>query len=348
VANYDSGSLSVLPLSYTHKSPDSGGSPRLTPKLGDASAVLSFTRNGTGPVSNRQDGSYAHDVVVSPDGAYVFVCDLGADVIRVIRPASSACKDAAHVADIPLGAGSGPRHLKFFVDAAKGKTFAYLSSEFANTITSFLYAPTASSDEVLQQIGEPSFSSPPTLPLGGNKADGPKRTLAEVQVAPNGRFVFASNRGDSQEDSISVLTRGDNGRASWTYWYRSGGLNPRHVSWPLSFLSSLLTAADICLVPHSSMSRRTASTSRSRTRTRATSWFCASATRMAAWTRWPRSVDCQRWRLPASLRRTSDSTRLRLLALTFRPVTSFSRSRHHRHQTHLIPLLHRPLHSTKT
>jgi hypothetical protein len=69
---------------------------------------------------------------------------------------------------------------------------------------------------------------------------------------------------------------------------------------------------------------------------------------MAAWTRWPRSVDCQRWRLPASLRRTSDSTRLRLLALTFRPVTSFSRSRHHRHQTHLIPLLHRPLHSTKT
>ncbi|PWN96942.1 putative isomerase YbhE, partial [Tilletiopsis washingtonensis] len=181
-----------------------------------------------GPVSNRQDGSYAHDVVVSPDGAYVFVCDLGADVIRVIRPASSACKDAAHVADIPLRAGSGPRHLKFFVDAAKGKTFAYLSSEFANTITSFLYAPTASSDEVLQQIGEPSFSSPPALPLGGNKADGPKRTLAEVQVAPNGRFVFASNRGDSQEDSISVLTRGDNGRASWTYWYRSGGLNPRH------------------------------------------------------------------------------------------------------------------------
>ncbi|PWN44074.1 3-carboxy-cis,cis-mucoante lactonizing enzyme [Ceraceosorus guamensis] len=232
VANYDSGSAAVLPLS-----PDRAA---LFP-----AKVFNFTRSGTGPVTKRQNAPYAHDAVADPDGKFVYVPDLGSDVIRTIKVGERA--DMAELlAETPVEPGSGPRHLKFVEDAkyythghgasANGqfrrhshdvKHVAYLTSEFANTVTAFTQDPQTGK---LSQIGARIPSVPPGTQLGGDAENGPARTLAEVQTSVDGALIYVSNRGDSTEDHISVLRRLPNDSLEWLAWYPSGGRNTRHFS----------------------------------------------------------------------------------------------------------------------
>ncbi len=50
---------------------------------------------------------------------------------------------------------------------------------------------------------------------------------AEIQVHPNGKFVYASNRGD---DSIAIFSVGSSGTLTLKTTVKSGGKTPRHIS----------------------------------------------------------------------------------------------------------------------
>lgn len=171
VANYGSGSVSVIPIR-----PDGS--------LGSPTGFVQHT--GSGPNPGRQKGPHAHCVNVSPDDRFAFVADLGIDRIMVYTLDVEAGTIVAN--DPPfasLAPGAGPRHCVFAPD---GK-HAYVINELNNTITAFAYDSATGALAEVQTV--------PTLPAGFAGSS----TCAEVRVHPSGRFLYGSNRG---HDSIVV------------------------------------------------------------------------------------------------------------------------------------------------
>lgn len=215
VANYMSGSASVLQLSNR------------IPNTENPIKTFQFTRKGTGPVSSRQDHSYAHDAVASPDGGWVYIPDLGADEIHHIQVGTD-CSQASNTSSTKVSEGSGPRHIAFYKDSKTGKQYAYLASELSTTLTAFLHDANTGS---LTAIGEPVLSVPEGTSLGGNQTAGPQITSAEVVVSHDGRFVYVSVRGDKKEDHIALFQRDTrSGQITFQEWTPSGGRLPRHIS----------------------------------------------------------------------------------------------------------------------
>ena len=109
-----------------------------------------------------------------------------------------------------------------------GKTNAYLSCELSSSLIPF---EVDTKTGALKQIGDPVPSVPPGTPLGGTPTGGPQRTVAEVAISPDGRFIYVSDRGDSEEDHVTIYSRDvKTGAVKWLKWVPSGGRNPRHFS----------------------------------------------------------------------------------------------------------------------
>src|SRR5439155_10414669 len=107
--------------------------------------------------------------------------------------------------------GSGPRHLAFHPLGG----YAYLLSELRSEITVAAW-DAASGDLLLGQvIGTLGDATPP------------ENYPAEIQVSPDGRFVYASNRG---HDSIATFTVGEHGRR-----LEFAGTTSTGGSWPRYF-----------------------------------------------------------------------------------------------------------------
>src|SRR4051812_26311097 len=108
VANYNSGSVSVLPVA-----PDG--------KLGEATDVKQHTGKSVHP--DRQKGPHAHCVTLSPDNQFAFVCDLGLDKVMIYKFDPRAGKLTPNEpAFTALKPGAGPRHMVFHSSG----TFAYV------------------------------------------------------------------------------------------------------------------------------------------------------------------------------------------------------------------------------
>ena len=93
VASYVSGIVSVVAIAANGT----------LAKLGDHLGLV-----GSGPVTDRQEGPHAHQIVVVGDE--ILCCDLGGDQIHRLRLTSEGVLYPAHD-PIRLPAGSGPRHL---------------------------------------------------------------------------------------------------------------------------------------------------------------------------------------------------------------------------------------------
>ena len=177
VANYDGGSVAVFPIG------DDGS-------LATASAFVQHS--GSSVDKERQQGPHAHWIGTSPDNRFALASDLGLDEILVyhFNPAKGALTP-----NIPLYAkvspGAGPRHLAFHPN---GK-FAYVLSEMGSSVTAFAYKASNGSLSPLQTVS--------TLSILRKDQSGPKEA-AEIAVHPNGKFLYASNRGNI--DTISVFS----------------------------------------------------------------------------------------------------------------------------------------------
>ncbi len=73
-----------------------------------------------------------------------------------------------------------------------------------NTVSAFIVDEETGE---LTLIGEPILASPPGVALSGEGVLETNRTTAEIAVAPDGRFVYVSERGDAPEDHISIFRR---------------------------------------------------------------------------------------------------------------------------------------------
>lgn len=172
IANFASGSVCVLPID------DEG-------KLGEAVEFVQHRGSSVDP--KRQTGPHAHAVEIDKANRFVFVPDLGIDAIVVYAFDASTGKLTPHPTQplVRTAPGAGPRQLVMRPD---GK-FAYLINELDSTMTAFRYEAATGVLSALQTL--------PTLPedYAGHS------TCAEVQISPDGRFLYGSNRG---HDSLAV------------------------------------------------------------------------------------------------------------------------------------------------
>ena len=172
VANYVTGGVSSYPI-------EKNGA------LGKMSSLM--TAHGSGPDKKRQDGSHAHEAVITKNNQLVYVPDLGLDRIRIYRldPATATLTPN----DPPFSktqAGFGPRHLAFSPD----EKFAYVINELKPFVTVFARDPSTGNLTEVQSV--------PTIPADFTE----ENSGAEIRIDHAGKFVYASNRG---HNSIQVF-----------------------------------------------------------------------------------------------------------------------------------------------
>jgi 6-phosphogluconolactonase len=163
---------------------------------------------GKGPNAERQEKPHVHMVYFSPDKKYVLSNDLGNDKLYVYNYNPTATVDVLTLKDsVSVKGGSGPRHLTF---DKKGKN-VYLLQELDGSLTTFSYA-----DGKLTQINETTIL-----------ANGYKGTFgsADIHVSPNGKFLYASNRGDA--NTISIFKIGRKGKLKSKGQVSTLGKGPR-------------------------------------------------------------------------------------------------------------------------
>jgi 6-phosphogluconolactonase len=167
-ANYGSGHATALPVG-------ADGS------IVTASSVV--VGSGNGPVESRQQGPHAHQVMLDPGQNFLLVPDLGCDRVMIYafdRNSGNLTPNPAQPY-FQLAPGSGPRHLAFHPD---GKSL-FIVSELSSTITACNYN---GEDGTISELN--------TLSTVGESHEGMKYPAA-VRVHPNGRFVYASTRGEN-------------------------------------------------------------------------------------------------------------------------------------------------------
>ncbi|HEY4060887.1 MAG TPA: lactonase family protein [Puia sp.] len=172
VANYNGGNLAALPI-------QSDGS------LGARAQLIQHT--GTGPDKARQEKAHVHSVTFTPDEKYLLAADLGLDKLSIYRFDAGATTEplkAAADSTVKAEPGSGPRHISFY----PGKPYVYLMTEMGGAVDAFRYSGGRLTP--FQHI-----SSHPDG-FTGNKGS------ADIHVAPGGKFLYTSNRGDANNIAI--------------------------------------------------------------------------------------------------------------------------------------------------
>ncbi len=197
----------------THLSVHPSGRYLLTANYGSGSvAVLPLSPSGQlGPLTDlvRHNGSqpHAHQVDTDPSGRWVLAVDLGDDSVYVYRLDLDTGK--LHLTDrVTVTTGSGPRHLVF--DPAGSQ--AYLVCEY--------------SSQVIVCGWDASGGKLTTGQVIGTVAPGTENFPAEGVVAPDGRFLYVTNRGDNSIATFAV--HGD--RLSLLGTTSCGGDWPRHAT----------------------------------------------------------------------------------------------------------------------
>lgn len=193
VANYTGGSLSIFPV-------QADGS------LGEAAQTITHT--GTGPDKERQEKAHVHSTVFTPDNKYLAVADLGIDKIMLYPfDASQAkpLKEQAAVVNTPPA--SGPRHIIFH----PSKPYAYLLCELSGTVIAYHYEN--------GKLGELQKLSSHPADFKGDVGS------AAIHFSPDGKFLYASNRGVS--NSIAIYSVDGAGKLKSVGFQPTGGDHPR-------------------------------------------------------------------------------------------------------------------------
>ena len=150
-----------------------------------------IVHEGSGRNPERQTQPHPHSAVVSPNGRFLYIADLGTDqvVIYEIEPETDSLRQTESVDTQP---GAGPRHIAFH----PAKPYLYLINELDSTISAFKWNPASGAITQLDVIS--------TLPPTYNGAN----QTSEIQVHPSGQWVYGCNRG---HDSIASFLVQDDG-----------------------------------------------------------------------------------------------------------------------------------------
>ena len=168
VSNYGNGTLSVLPVNK-----DGSLAPATQTIIGEGSSII----------PQRQAGPHIHSAIFSPDEKNVLYADLGTDKVSVAKYKAGKVPALTpeDVAFEKIKPGSGPRHMDFSTD---GK-FLYLVNEMGATVNSYAYNKGKITFIDSVGLASPGFTG--------------RSSAADIHVSPDGRFLYATNRGTANE-----------------------------------------------------------------------------------------------------------------------------------------------------
>jgi 6-phosphogluconolactonase (cycloisomerase 2 family) len=161
-----------------------------------------------GPHRVEQPFAKPHQVQYDPAGRFIAVPDKGLDLVATYRlDGSGRLRPAAP--PVVAREGSGPRHVAFH----PARPFAYVINELNSTVTAYHFDSRTGALTPFQVL-----SCLPDTFTGNSRA-------SEIELSPDGRFVYASNRG---YDSIAVFeVDQQTGRLGVAGFQDSRGRTPR-------------------------------------------------------------------------------------------------------------------------
>jgi 6-phosphogluconolactonase len=172
VGNYSGGNLSVYNVQENGE-------------LSEAAQTIQH--KGSSVNKQRQEQPHVHATVFTPDNRFVLVPDLGIDKVMIYKINSKAGRISSAASDsITTASGAGPRHIDFHPNGS----FFYLMEELSGTVSAYSYKK--GRIKSLQTI-----SSHPA-DFTGTKGS------ADIHVSPDGKFLYASNRGTA--NSIAIFS----------------------------------------------------------------------------------------------------------------------------------------------
>ncbi len=195
--NYSSGSLSVLPVNAD----------------GSLSAPTThITHTGFGPNKDRQQKPHVHCTKLSPDNKWLYVPDLGIDKVMIYafneRTGKLTPGKQPFAQSQP---GAGPRHITFHPN---GK-YAYLIEELTGHVVTYQFQKGQ-----LKLVQRTS-----SLPRGQEGYAG----SADIHVSPDGKFLYATNRGDFNNIAIFKIDKAS-GKVSILGFQSTLGKTPRNFN----------------------------------------------------------------------------------------------------------------------
>ncbi|MGM9521152.1 MAG: lactonase family protein [Oscillospiraceae bacterium] len=168
-----------------------------------------FQHKGSSADPKRQQGPHAHSTIFLESENLMFIPDLGLDAVKAYRYEGSTVRPAPEF-DFRVSAGCGPRTGEFTRD---GKYF-YLINELSSQVMCF-----ACSRGMMTAQG-----CVETLPDGVDKT---ANICSDLHITPDGRFLYASNRG---HDSLCCYAIEENGGLRRLYHIPCGGRTPRNFA----------------------------------------------------------------------------------------------------------------------
>jgi 6-phosphogluconolactonase len=175
VSNYSEGNLAVYQV-YEDGS------------LSEAVELVQHEGSSVNP--NRQRAPHVHSIIPSDDGRFIYVSDLGIDKIMIYEVDRETGElSPAETPYFENEPGSGPRHFTFHPNGE----YAYSAEELSVTVAVLSVDPETGALEQVQRL---------SLLPDGMEAD-PSMSAADIHTSPDGRFLYASVRG---EDLISIFS----------------------------------------------------------------------------------------------------------------------------------------------
>ncbi|MCW3114784.1 MAG: lactonase family protein [Segetibacter sp.] len=195
VANYTGGSLSAFAVN----------------KDGSLNPYSQLIQHEGSSVTSRQEKPHVHQTVFSAAQNYLFAPDLGTDKIAIYKFNSASAKplSPAAVPHVKTNPGNGPRHITFHPN---GK-FAYVIEELSGTVNAYKY-------------NNGTLTTLQTVATHPSDFKG-KPGSAEVELSPDGKFLYASNRG--QENNLAIFSvNASTGKLQLKGYQSTMGKAPRH------------------------------------------------------------------------------------------------------------------------
>jgi 6-phosphogluconolactonase len=137
------------------------------------------------PLTETGSGAAAHSVNFDNTGRWVVACDVGTGHIYVYRfdPASRTLGTGKSFRTPP---GRAPRHSAFHAHLP----YFFITNERESILTSFRFDSKTGDVRSIETI--------PTIPADFKE----RNSLSDIRIHPNGKFVYASNRG---HDSLVIV-----------------------------------------------------------------------------------------------------------------------------------------------
>jgi len=176
---------------------------------GELTALKTFQFEGRG-THPRQDSSHPHMVAMSQDEQNIYVPDLGSNKIWIIQhnPQDESFMLHKEQPFLQLPKGAGPRHV------AITRERMYVLNELNSTISVLSIDPENGGLRLTESIQ--------TLPENSEVKD---NLTAEIEIHPNDRFLYVSNRG---HNSVAVFGIPPDGSLQAIQWVDTRGQIPRH------------------------------------------------------------------------------------------------------------------------